>query len=218
MNWLVVSNQKDDNNRWTVRIKVNGNDMTFLISSVDYGKIRKLRLQWTTENYVRVCFPDRKFENLHNVLLDRVGIKEKDGKRVDHINRDRTDYRRCNLRVIPIREDSVNISKPINNTSGYVGVSFKDNKSGGYWEASIKIYGKRYVIKKKFVSREEAALARDLLKISLLDFEILSLNFEGVISKEKYYEMYMDDELLTYLGLNPAKRVVDHKFFRDVKK
>ena len=60
---------------------------------------------------------------------------------VDHINRISTDNRVSNLRWTTARENNYNLSIPITNTSGYIGVH-KDKKNNK-WTAGIRINGKK---------------------------------------------------------------------------
>lgn len=48
---------------------------------------------------------------------------------IDHINRDRTDCRRENLRIVTAGQNSMNRSIGRNNTTGYVGVCYVDGKN-----------------------------------------------------------------------------------------
>ncbi|KAK46241.1 HNH endonuclease [Caballeronia jiangsuensis] len=59
----------------------------------------------------------------------------------DHINRNRSDNRWCNLRAVSIAENNQNYSLRKDNTSGYRGVSFHKNKKK--WLAYIVINKKR---------------------------------------------------------------------------
>ena len=54
---------------------------------------------------------------------------------VDHINHNKFDNRKCNLRNVTKSQNGMNHVKPTNNTSGTVGVYW--NKSKGLWEACI---------------------------------------------------------------------------------
>lgn len=60
---------------------------------------------------------------------------------IDHINRDRTDNRICNLREASKLENSRNVTNKSSNTSGYRGVNW--NKSVNKWEARIRNNYKR---------------------------------------------------------------------------
>ena len=80
----------------------------------------------------------RKERYLHNYLLKNYET----GLSVDHINQDKLDNRRCNLRLCALQQNSFNKSVQANNTSGVKGV-FK-NKEGwcariGFCQASIHL-------------------------------------------------------------------------------
>lgn len=59
----------------------------------------------------------------HRIVLERkLGRKIAKGELTDHINRDKSDNRRCNLRVADKSLNSVNRGIRPDNTTGYVGV------------------------------------------------------------------------------------------------
>lgn len=69
---------------------------------------------------------------LHRVILNPV-----DGQMVDHINHDKLDNRRSNLRICTNRQNTSNQQLRSKNTSGYKGVVwFKDRQK---WRAGIKV-------------------------------------------------------------------------------
>lgn len=74
----------------------------------------------------------RRTEYLHRLIL---GL-ESGSKKVDHINGDGLDNRRCNLRIATHRENIRNRRRNSNNTSGYKGVSWHGQCSK--WTARIK--------------------------------------------------------------------------------
>lgn len=81
-------------------------------------------------------------------------------QQIDHINRDPSDNRWCNLRAVSPRENIINRrsykTRP-DNTSGYVGVSFmRQNKK---WKAVLNTNGNRRYLG-IFATAEEAANAR----------------------------------------------------------
>lgn len=89
---------------------------------------------------------------LHHTIM---GKPEK-GMVVDHINRNRLDCRKSNLRFVSYKENAQNISTQKNNTSGYRGVWFrKDTKK---WVANIKVDYKKISLG-NYIDIEEAARA-----------------------------------------------------------
>ena len=63
---------------------------------------------------------------------------------IDHINRNASDNRLCNLRAVQHRENMLNKKKCVNNTSGAMGVSF--DKSTNKWRARISLESSRLSI------------------------------------------------------------------------
>ncbi len=77
---------------------------------------------------------------------------------IDHINRDKTDYRRQNLRVCTHQHNCFNQKRRSTNTSGYIGVSFAKNM--GKYESYIHKDGIKHGLG-YYQSPIEAALVRD---------------------------------------------------------
>ena len=73
---------------------------------------------------------------------------------IDHVNGKRDDNRISNLRIATPSENLRNRAKPINNTSGFKGVSW--NAKRGAWQATIRI-GKFNKNLGGFNTREQAA-------------------------------------------------------------
>lgn len=96
------------------------------------------------------------------VLLHHMIIKPDNEMYVDHINRNRLDNRKENLRLVNRTINGFNKGKQSNNTSGFVGVSW--DASRNKWETHIKKNGKkkhlgRYTdIKDAVNARREAEL------------------------------------------------------------
>ena len=72
---------------------------------------------------------------MHRVILERIGYKN--FAKSDHINGDKLDNRRCNLRPATNQQSGCNRSKQKNNTSGYIGVCW--DKQRKKWMAQIKV-------------------------------------------------------------------------------
>lgn len=103
-------------------------------------------------------------------------LDAKPGDIVDHINRNKLDNRRCNLRLATTQQNAWNRSKHSGLTySDYLGVAkrYLDKDS---WVASISIDGTNYPLG-VFETQEEAAYVRDQFAMQLHG-EYGVLNFE----------------------------------------
>lgn len=75
---------------------------------------------------------------------------------VDHINMNKLDNRKCNLRIASKSKNAMNRNAPKQNTSGYKGVSWRlDRKK---WRAYIVLMGKQYSLG-LFDKKEDAAMS-----------------------------------------------------------
>ena len=73
-----------------------------------------------------------------------LGYDAMHSEHIDHINRDRTDCRTENLRIVTAQQNSMNRSIQSNNTSGYVGVCFHKKKNK--FMASIGLNNKKITL------------------------------------------------------------------------
>lgn len=133
------------------------NGTSFLIDDEDYELVSSHKWYLHVAGYVyriKKC-EDGKRRNLylHRLLLNLV---RGDGRLVDHINGNKLDNRRCNIRACTKAENGWNRGKTKNNTSGYKGV-FRDTRSGK-WLASVFVNGRRNSLG-LFTTPEEAHLA-----------------------------------------------------------
>ncbi|MGM0836007.1 MAG: HNH endonuclease [Bacillota bacterium] len=113
--------------------------MTFIIDDEDYEEVSKYKWKSTEDGYVRRNFwlGDKcKYISLHRML-----INAPEGLCVDHINGNKFDNRRSNLRLATRTENIRNSGPKVNNKSGYKGVSFR--KDTGKWKAQIRAFGKK---------------------------------------------------------------------------
>ena len=104
---------------------------------------------------VRVAAYKQKTEWFHRVVAERLYGELPSHIEVDHINRNRYDNRRQNLRLATHAKNVVNASKRKDNTTGVKGVHF-DKRSGKY-KAQININGKRTCLG-SFKTLEEARI------------------------------------------------------------
>ena len=117
------------------------------------------------------------------IKMHRLILSPEDNKEVDHINTDRLDNRRCNLRECTHAENMRNKRKRIDSTSKYKGVCL--HKPSGLWAANLCINGT--IISLKYHKTEkEAAAAYDVAakkhhgefaftndtKLDIIDFHI----------------------------------------------
>lgn len=111
-------------------------DGTFvLVDDEDFERLTKRK--WTANGngyaVIGIHLGNRKYRK---VYMHREIIDAKQGEFVDHINGDKTDNRKCNLRIASSQQNSMNIGLRRNNKSGYKGVRFDKRRSK--WYAEIK--------------------------------------------------------------------------------
>lgn len=70
------------------------------------------------------------------IIMHRFIMKAEKGEFVDHINGDKSDNRKENLRIATSQQNSMNIGLRTNNKSGYKGVRYEARR--GKWKAEIK--------------------------------------------------------------------------------
>lgn len=114
---------------------LDGRGRKFIVDLEDYEKIK---------DYCWYVNKDKKVQTKINgkmVYLHRFIMNLNDRNyEVDHINHDRTDNRKINLRIVTHAENMKNVKTPKHNTSGRVGVRYLKNKNK--WEAGIHANGK----------------------------------------------------------------------------
>jgi hypothetical protein len=92
---------------------------------------------------------------MHRLIAERMGIDP--AASIDHINMDKTDNRRCNLRPADKRLNSINRGKARGAfTSKYKGVHL--HKASGMWAAKVKNHGVEHYLG-YFRNEDDAARA-----------------------------------------------------------
>jgi hypothetical protein len=81
---------------------------------------------------------------------------------IDHVNHDRADNKIANLREVTSQENSRNAAKGINNTSGFVGVTWE--KANSTWRSYIQVNRKRINLG-SFQNKQDAIAAREAANI-----------------------------------------------------
>lgn len=98
------------------------------------------------------------------LFMHRVILGTPNGSYTDHINGDKLDNRRENLRVCTTLENARNQGLQRNNTSGFKGVTW--NKNDRRWRAQLMCSGKAFFLG-NHKTREAAALAYNKAAIEL---------------------------------------------------
>lgn len=127
----------------------------FLFDTEDLPVIRGQQWYQDKDGYLAssYLFDGRRCFN----MFHRVVMHAKPGQSVDHINKDKTDNRKQNLRFCVRSENNMNRTLFSNNTSGVTGVYY--DKKRRKWVANIVCNHKRIFIG-RFDEKEEAVIAR----------------------------------------------------------
>jgi len=144
---------------------------------VDVENIEKIKEhKWfLVHGYVRTCDGF----SLHEFVMD---FYKKENSVIDHINRNRLDNRRENLRIVDFTINGYNKGKQSNNTSSFPGVSF--DKRRNKWEAYIKIK-RKHIHLGRYSKFEDAVSARKEAEIKYFGEEINRENDIYTVFKKK---------------------------------
>lgn len=137
-----------------------------LIDNEDYDKVSAHRWCRDANGYaVSAFYIDRK---TFNIKLSRYLTDAPKGMDVDHINRDKLDNRKKNLRICTRSQNNINQLAKSNNSSGHKGIGW--DKARSKWRAQIKVNGKSKSIG-RFENLEDAIVAyREQAKIAYGEF------------------------------------------------
>lgn len=126
-----------------------------IVDPEDYQNISQYSWYLNDGGYALTNLSSRVHVRMHRLIMNAP-----EGMFVDHINHDRLDNRKCNLRICTFSENSRNRRKEKGQFfSKYLGVSRVLGRQKK-WQAGIYLDGKRLNLG-KFFTEEEAALARD---------------------------------------------------------
>ncbi len=135
-----------------------GNGLFSLIDDRDLISVSKFN--WYTSESKKGKFYVKRLESpqiyLHRFLMD-----SPEGKQIDHINGNRLDNRKSNLRMVSQTQNNYNSIKRIGTTSKFKGVFYdKSGKRIKRWTTQGRILGKKTFLG-RYLTQEEAAKTYD---------------------------------------------------------
>lgn len=130
-------------------ILIDNKNLVCLIDTEDLSKTQIGKWYVNSKGYI-VNKKDR------NIRLHRLVLGITNDLLIDHINGNKLDNRKANLRICDKFQNQHNRNKSRNNTSGYKGVYY--DKERNCWGASIMCHNKKYHLG-RFSSKELAATA-----------------------------------------------------------
>ena len=139
-----------------------------LIDIEDVDKIKAHKWFLGKDGYVRCKSKDL------NIKLHQYILGEKSGFIIDHINRNKLDNRKENLRYATLSQNGMNKSIQSNNTSGYVGVGFRNDRNK--WYSFIQV-NRKHINLGVFVNLKDAIKAR--MDAEIKYFGEYTSNWEG---------------------------------------
>ena len=123
-----------------------------LVDVEDADKLAPYRWRLHSRGYA-ACLAGRKHVFMHRMIM---GLSTGDGLQVDHVNRDRLDCRKANMRVVTHAENGQNLPARGRGLSAFRGVS-RDARRG-VWIAQAKLDGRNVRIG-QFATEDDAARA-----------------------------------------------------------
>ncbi len=136
------------------------------VSFEDFDYLNQFKWHYHSKGYATRCirlkgnWKKRKQILMHKVILKRMGIEVPEGFVSDHIDGNKLDNRRSNLRVVTPTQSNFNRLL----SSSFVGVSF--NKNCKKWHARIKTKHLGY-----FNNKEKAIIARRKAEVEMRDYD-----------------------------------------------
>lgn len=184
-----------------------------IVDDDDYEILKDYKWYVGTHGYAQRC----KYKNgrTEAILMHRVILNARDGELVDHINGNKLDNRKENLRIANQAQNMRNCGIRATNTSGYKGVRF--HKASKKWKAEITKDYKNYHIG-MFDTPEEAARAYDAKAVELFG-EFAKLNFPGEPLIKIPKKIVRSDNTSGYRGVtwNKRRRKWDVRVYKDGK-
>lgn len=130
-------------------------DVKIIISEIDYEFVLTSRQPWYINGWGYVYRRNKTHECLHILIAQRIGLNT--NNIIDHINRNKVDNSRLNLRESNPSLNQLNSKIQSNNISGTTGISY--NKATGKYYVAIRRYPERIQLG-SYDKKEDAIRAR----------------------------------------------------------
>lgn len=121
-----------------------GRGIFVLVDELDFNYLSQWNWNITPKGYpIRTDRTDKKKTiYLHREVAERAGIAVA-GLQVDHVDGDKLDCRRCNLRPATNQQNQANVKLQKNSTTGFKGVTKRTKNGRTYFIARIGVSYKR---------------------------------------------------------------------------
>lgn len=123
-----------------------------LIDEQDYERLQSYRWTVSEQGYAI------RWVRNHKIKMHRDVMNPPEGMEIDHINGNKLDNRRANLRICTHADNVRNVGKRKDNSSGFKGVYWRSDVKK--WRALIQVEGRRIDLG-FFTEPQDAALAYD---------------------------------------------------------
>ncbi len=196
----------------TIKLIVTSkNDKSIIIDKEDYEKVKHYSCYIDVKGYVRIEI-GTKTMRLHRYLL---GITDPNNS-VDHIDNDKLNNKKNNLRTTTTGKNNQNRRKQTNTLSKYIGVSYQKKK----WQSYIT-NDKQRTFCGLYSDEETAARARDLYILENFKDEHYKLNFKWSTDDIIFWKnkLFKPKKILTssYIGVSLCKLTKQWKCQVEVK-
>lgn len=148
------------------------------VDADDYAYLKHHHWYRNSEGYA-VCPDGAEMHTMHRVVIDA-----QPGDIVDHINGDKLDNRRANLRLVTASQNAQN--RPPNNPTGYKGVT---PGPGTRWLARISHEGHQYHLG-TYPTREDAAHAYNIAATHLFGTHAYQNDVAGGLDRTVIRDIY----------------------------
>jgi len=148
-----------DRGCWAVRL--SNTDAVALVSALDVAFVQSHRWWVDLEGYCATATPDR--GRMHRLLLD-----PPDHLVTDHVNGNRLDNRRENLRIVTQAANTQNLA--VESARGYRGVYL--DRRRGTWYGQVKHRGVKHDAGSGFATAEDAQVAVAALRRRLFPYDV----------------------------------------------